>query len=264
MSTLQEIDLAVNIPQNAPMHIYAAAAEKCLEWSRPDSALKVCDLGLQRHPSYAGLRLFRAESLLLQNRAEHAEADLRAVLLAEPQHPRALKLLGHTLMTQRRFREALPVLERAEFILMGDQDIPQWLAAAEKGAEAEALAPPDAPTVDAAPGASEVAGRLADLVSVPGALAASVTLGQWESHGGPEWDAYETALKGMRALEESMGSVLSEAGFGPLTDISLHEGAALLTAHFAEDATVRMAADGRTREGLVAWQCRKALGEVAE
>lgn len=264
MSTLQDIDLAVNIPPNAPMHIYSAAAEKCLEWNRPDSALKVCDLGLKRHPSYAGLRLFRAEALLLEQRVEHAEEDLRAVLGAEPQHPRALKLLGHTLMTQGRFRDALPVLERAEFILVGDPDIPEWLAAAEQGAEQEALAPPEPEAARPDRTAAEMAERLEGLLSLPGALAASIECGELERHDGPEWEAYGSALDEIQRMKERMAAVLDLSGLGPLSDITMHEGAAMVTAHWGAESSVRLAVDGRTREGLIAWQCRKALGEVAE
>lgn len=262
MATLQEIDLAVNIPANAPPHIYAAAAEKCLEWSRPDSALKVCDLGMQRHPSYAGLRLFRAEALLLQNCPGPAEEDLRAVLAAEPQHPRALKLLCHTLMLQSRFRDALPMLERAEFLLMGDTDIPEWLSRAEEGARAEAEAPPEPPATGLS--ALEMQERVEDLVSLPGVLAAAFTAGGRTAHGGPEWESAGPAVEAMRGLEEALAAVLEEIGFGPATDITLREDAVVLTAHYAGDASVRMIADARTREGLVAWQCRKALGVGAE
>jgi len=54
MASTQDMSMAVNIPPNAPQHVYAAAAEQALEWGRADGALQVADLGLSRHPGYTG------------------------------------------------------------------------------------------------------------------------------------------------------------------------------------------------------------------
>jgi len=262
MARTQEPSIAVNIPINAPPHVYAAAAEQCLEWGRPDDALKVSDLGLERHPSYAGLRLFRAEALLLNGRAEQGEEDLRAVLVAEPQHPRALKQLARLLVVQRRFREALPILERAEFILISDQDIPQWLQIAEQGALQEPetpLQPLELPVQ--VPDLSE---RCSELLETPGVLAVSISDGTRERHCGAEWDHHANAVTRLREMETQMAGVLAEAGFGSLVDAYVHMGETTVMSHHRAKMTVCVAADSRTREGLIAWQCRKALGEASE
>jgi tetratricopeptide (TPR) repeat protein len=239
--------------------VYAAAAEQALEWGRPEAALEVSELGLSRHPAYAGLRLFRAEALLLHKRFDEGEADLRAVLAAEPQHPHAIKTLAHLLMSRGRFRDALPILERAEFILMGDPDIPEWLKAAEAGAENEEVATPvaflDLP---------ETSERLRELAAVPGVRAISLTSGEESRSAGLAAGEMAPALQRLAALEADIASVLTDAGFGQLTDVSLQCGDMAWSTCAGPMATVRVAADARTREGLVQWHCKKIVGEAAQ
>jgi tetratricopeptide (TPR) repeat protein len=259
MAETNQSSMAVNIPPNAPPHVYAAAAEKALEWGQPETALQVSELGLSRHPSYAGLRLFRAEALLLDKRFDEGEADLRAVLASEPQHPRAIKTLAQVLMARGRFREALPILERAEFILMGDPDIPAWLQAAESGAEEEADVVPvsflDLP---------ETTERLREMSLVPGIRAVSLSSGGETRSAGVEAGDLLPGMKRLSLLEGAMASVLADAGFGALIDVSVQSGDIAWTSHSGPMAALRVAADARVREGLVSWHCKKITGEGAE
>lgn len=257
MADSQKPAMAVNIPLNAPPHVYAAAAEQALEWGRPETALEVTDLGLSRHPAYAGLRLFRAEALLLDKQFDEGEKDLRAVLASEPQHPRAIKTLAHLLMSRGRFRDALPILERAEFILMGDPDIPDWLRAAEEGAEhEEAVASVtflDLP---------ETMERLRELAAVPGVHGVTLHSSGESRAAGAHVAEMSAALERLARLEADIASVLAEVGFGVVTDVGLQGGDISWTSCAGSMATVRVAADARAREGLVQWHCKKLVGEA--
>jgi tetratricopeptide (TPR) repeat protein len=259
MAETNQTAMAVNIPPNAPPHVYAAAAEKALEWGRPETALEVSELGLSRHPSYAGLRLFRAEALLLDKRFEEGEADLRAVLASEPQHPRAIKTLAQVLMALGRFREALPILERAEFILMGDPDIPAWLKAAEDGAEDEVEIEPvgflDLP---------ETMERLREMSLIPGIRALALSCGGESRSAGVEAGDLLPGLQRLSHLEGAMASVMADAGFGALIDVSVQSGDIAWTSHSGPMAALRVAADVRAREGLVSWHSKKITGEAGE
>lgn len=259
MADQNQSAMAVNIPPNAPPHVYGAAAEQALEWGRPEAALEISELGLSRHPAYAGLRLFRAEALILQKRFDEGEEDLRAVLAAEPQHPHAIKTLAHLLMSRGRFRDALPILERAEFILMGDPDIPDWLKAAEQGAENEETTAPvaflDLP---------ETSERLHELVAVPGVRAIMLDSGDQTRSGGLAAGELAPAMQRLAALEADIASVLTEVGFGAVTDVSIQGGDIAWTSCAGPMATARVAADSRTREGLVLWHCKKIVGEAAQ
>ncbi|HEY3267901.1 MAG TPA: hypothetical protein VGM37_13300 [Armatimonadota bacterium] len=256
----QDMSMAVNIPPNAPPHIYAAAAAQFLEWGRADGALRVSELGIARHPNYTGLRMFRAEALILHRRIEQGEEDLRAVLAAEPQHPRAVKVLAHLLMTQKRFREAVPLLERAEFICMGDPDIPAWLDAAEKGAEEQAAAPPP-PAPPSFVMALETTERVREIAALPGIRA--ITLSDEQNHRffGEQSESDGRATKSMESLERDMGSLLADAGFGCLTDASLQDAESMWASRLSVKATVRVSTDASVREGLVAWHLQRILGE---
>jgi tetratricopeptide (TPR) repeat protein len=258
MADQQKPAMAVNIPANAPPHVYAAAAEQALEWGRPEAALEVSELGLARHPAYAGLRLFHAEALLMHQRFEEGEVDLRAALAAEPQHPRATKTLAQLLMSQGRFREALPILERAEFILMGDPEIVEWLRTAEQGAENEAVAEPlkylDSP---------ETAERLREMALAPGNRAISLSSGGDTRSAGADAGPLASNLERLATLEGSIASVLTDVGFGTLTDMSLQGGDTAWSSHSCPLAVVRVVSDARVREGLIAWHCQKLMGEAA-
>lgn len=258
MARTKDPFILVEIPPNAPPHIYCAAAEQCIERGQGQNALRISNLGLERNPSYTSLRLYRAEALRLCGEAENGEDDLRAVLAAEPQHPRALKCLSGLLMTQERFEEALPVLERAEFILMNDPDIGRWIEIAEQAIrEAEEHGSAPSGTMSEA----DIIGRLTALVDTPGVLGVSLRDGDAERHGGPEWSRMAPAMEPLRGMEGRVGLVLSDVGFGALVDSSLHRGETTLTAHHKGARRVCVMADGRAREGLIAWQCRKALAE---
>lgn len=256
-----DMSMAVNIPPTAPPHVYAAAAEQCLQWGRPDGALQVSELGLQRHPTYTGLKLFRAEALLLHRKLDRSEEDLRAVLAAEPLHPRAIKILAHLLMEQHRFAEAVPILERAEFILMNDPDIPGWLQAAEQGLEDERNAPP--PAYDFLY-SEETSARLSEFTEVPGVQALCILDEFNARYAGPDHDRHKRTLDSMSSLERCMSEVLHDAGFGAFHEAIVHTPDAVLAACKGTQATVRAVADPRVREGLVAWHCKKTLGEDPE
>lgn len=261
MASTQDMSMAVNIPASAPQHVYAAAAEQALEWGRADGALQVAELGLSRHPAYTGLRCFRAEALLKHNRAEEAEEDLRAVLNAEPQHPRALKALSCMLMDQRRFREALRFLQRAEFVILDDPEITEWLSAAEERADDEPPAAPPPPSFLHTP---DVQTRAQELANLPGVRA--ILLGDDDDTRlfGRETTASGKALEKMEGVERSIGEVLERLGFGPLKDASLQSERTTLTSRRSASGFVRVASDSSLREGLITWHAAKVLGEVHE
>lgn len=260
MASNQDMSMAVNIPANAPQHVYAAAAEQALAWGRADGALDVCELGLKRHPAYTGLRLFRAEALLTHDRRDEAESDLLAVLSAEPQHPRALKVISSVLMDQRRYREALPFLERAEFLLFGDPEISAWLADAESREDEETevqAAPPDALY------SPEVQQRVGELLALQGVHSVVLDGGSGARVLGVETGNVVKGLAAMAALEESLGEVLAEAGLGTLTDVSLQTADTQWTSRRGPRGVVRVAAAVSLREGLLAWHTAKVLSEAA-
>jgi tetratricopeptide (TPR) repeat protein len=250
--------MAVNIPPNAPQHVYAAAAEQALEWGRADGALQVAELGLSRHPGYTGLRCFRAEALLKHNRQEEAEEDLRAVLNSEPQHPRALKMISYLLMDQRRYREALRFLQRAEFVILDDAEITEWLGVAEARAEEAPPAPPPTLSLLYTP---DVQARAQELASVPGVHAVLLADEGDKRTFGSDGGKSRLDLERMDAVERTMGEVLQRLGFGCLTDVSLQTGDTTLTSRRSHAGVVRVAADSRLREGLIAWHAAKVLGE---
>lgn len=258
--TTEQMTLALNIPPSAPPHVYAAAAEQCLQWGRPDGALKVSQLGLDRHPSYTGLRVFRAEALLQSNRVDEAEKDLRAVLGAEPQHPKAVKLLATLLVTERRWKEALPVLDRAEFILSDDAEIAAWLKQAEEFAASGA---PDSEGPQNFVFSEETANRVSGLTTLKGVRAVSVSDDRNARRFGEEGQALSRLLDGLEPLEGRIGQILERLGFGSLKEISIQCDDTRLVSHH-NGAILRVATDSTVREGLVNWHCAKILGENPE
>lgn len=257
-ASTQDMSMAVNIPPSAPQHVYAAAAEQALEWGRADGALEVCELGLSRHPAYTGLRLFRAEALIKHNRNDEAEADLRSVLAAEPQHPRALKAISYLLMNQRRYKEALAYLERAEFLILDDAEITEWLAVAEERAGEEPSPLPPPPSFLYTP---DVQTRAQELSAQPGVHAVLLSADDGDRLFGEESHPAIHDLKRMAPLEQVMAGVMADAGFGELTDVTLKSEGTLWTSRRGKSGVVRVVADARMREGLIAWHAAKVLGE---
>jgi tetratricopeptide (TPR) repeat protein len=243
-------------PSNAPPHAFAAAAEQYLTYNKPEEALQITEQGLERHPSYTGLRLFRADALLRQDRRTEAEADLRAVLEAERQHPQALKMLCRTLVDDRRWREALPLLETADFILIGDPEIGAWLKEAEVKAEEEPEPVETGPTPE-----EEAAAQVADLSLIPGVEAlvfnasdARVTTGR------PD---LALALESLQGLQYEVGQVLEATGFGSLREVTMTCGEEQWYSRRSEAASIHVVSQG-VRSGLVSWHCAKVLGEGTE
>ncbi|HEY3412890.1 MAG TPA: tetratricopeptide repeat protein [Armatimonadota bacterium] len=254
----KEMSMAVNIPPNAPQHVYAAAAEQALEWGRADGALEVSNLGLSRHPAYTGLRVFRGEALIKHNRYSEAEEDLRAVLASEPQHPRALKAICYLLMDRQRYREALVFLERAEFVIMGDAEIIEWLGVAEQRAGQEPEAPPPPPSFLFSP---EAQSRVQEVLALNGVKSVLLECGGDNRLFGETSTPAADDLKRMGVLEASAAGVLHDCGFGDLTDVSLHSEETICTSRRGPKGVMRVAADAQLREGLIAWHLTKALAE---
>lgn len=79
---------------------------------RMGEAIALCQEGVQLNPTDVKLRMHLASMLLNNGRADEAETQLRAVLLHEPKHPKALLGLSQTLAARGDRAEAVAMARR--------------------------------------------------------------------------------------------------------------------------------------------------------
>ena len=103
-------------PEDAQM-LFLVEAEILDEAGRPDDALAVYADALKAYPDDQDLLYGRAMYAVKLDRLGPAEADLRRIIEANPEHADALNALGYTLADRtKRHREALGYIERAHKI----------------------------------------------------------------------------------------------------------------------------------------------------
>jgi len=100
-------------PDDAQM-LFLVEAEILDDAGRPDDAMAVYEAALKAFPNDLDLLYGRAMYLVKHNRIVPAEADLKRIIAANPEHADALNALGYTLADRTdRFQEALGLIERA-------------------------------------------------------------------------------------------------------------------------------------------------------
>lgn len=100
-------------PPLAP-RITASEAEMLLDVDRFDDALSVYAAGLQRDPADTDMLYGRSLVYERMNKFPEAEADLRAILKADPDDARAMNALGYMLtVNTKRFDEARKLISKA-------------------------------------------------------------------------------------------------------------------------------------------------------
>lgn len=93
---------------------YLLEAELHQQDERPDAELDAYNRGLGAHPDDGALLYARALMWERRDDIPRAEADLRRILVAEPENVAALNALGYTLADRTdRYREALELIDRA-------------------------------------------------------------------------------------------------------------------------------------------------------
>ncbi|MCD9033782.1 tetratricopeptide repeat protein [Luteimonas sp. Y-2-2-4F] len=93
---------------------YLLEAELHQQDDRPDAELDAYNRGLGAHPDDGALLYARALMWERRDDVPRAEADLRRILVAEPENVAALNALGYTLADRTdRYREALELIDRA-------------------------------------------------------------------------------------------------------------------------------------------------------
>jgi tetratricopeptide (TPR) repeat protein len=100
-------------PEDA-VTLYLVEGDILDEVGRRDAALDVYAAGLKAYPDNADILYARALLAVKLDRIDLAEADLRHVIAADPDHADALNALGYTLADRTdRYEEALALIERA-------------------------------------------------------------------------------------------------------------------------------------------------------
>lgn len=94
--------------------LYLVEAEILDEVGRTDDAMAVYGLAIDAFPDNTDLKYARAMYAVKLNRIELAEADLRDIIIANPDHADALNALGYTLADRtERYTEAKAFIEQA-------------------------------------------------------------------------------------------------------------------------------------------------------
>ncbi len=94
--------------------LFLVEAEILDQVGRPDEALAVYDEAVQSFPGDPDLLYSRALFAVKLDRIDRAEADLRQILIGNPDHADALNALGYTLADRTdRYQEAARLIERA-------------------------------------------------------------------------------------------------------------------------------------------------------
>lgn len=94
--------------------LFLVEAEILDQVGRPDEALAVYDEAVQSFPGDPDLLYSRALFSVKLDRIDRAEADLRQILIGNPDHADALNALGYTLADRTdRYQEAARLIERA-------------------------------------------------------------------------------------------------------------------------------------------------------
>ncbi|TQV63074.1 MAG: tetratricopeptide repeat protein [Halothiobacillaceae bacterium] len=103
----------IEVPEER-VRLFLAEAGLLKDADSPEAALKLLDEALIAHPGDPDLLYTRALLADQLDRFPEAEADLRAILAQDPNHPEALNALGFTL-AQRNIRldEALELIDKA-------------------------------------------------------------------------------------------------------------------------------------------------------
>lgn len=110
----QRLDELRDIYPELGDQLYAAEGQLLYEANRPAKSLAVYQTGLDASPDSTELRYGRSMAYERLGRIEEAEADLRAVLDAEPSDARALNALGYLLASHtRRYAEAQNYIQQA-------------------------------------------------------------------------------------------------------------------------------------------------------
>lgn len=99
---------------------YVALGDALLAMSKPEDALCVAVAGLRVRPRDVAGRIMMSRALIALERLEEAEAQLRWVVGEAPRDTCGLRLLGEVLLQQKRYDDALPVLERALWLDSAD------------------------------------------------------------------------------------------------------------------------------------------------
>lgn len=93
---------------------YLLEAELQLRETNPDGEVEVLTRGLAAYPDESALLYARALAWERKDDVPRAEADLRKILVAEPENVAALNALGYTLADRtHRYQEALELIDRA-------------------------------------------------------------------------------------------------------------------------------------------------------
>lgn len=93
---------------------YLLEAELQLRETNPDGEVEVLTRGLAAYPDDSALLYARALAWERKDDVPRAEADLRKILVAEPENVAALNALGYTLADRtHRHQEALELIDRA-------------------------------------------------------------------------------------------------------------------------------------------------------
>jgi tetratricopeptide (TPR) repeat protein len=94
--------------------LFLVEAEILDEVGRKEDAMAVYAAALESYPDSADILYARALYAVKVDRVDLAEADLRRVIAAQPEHADALNALGYTLADRtERFQEALALIEKA-------------------------------------------------------------------------------------------------------------------------------------------------------
>jgi TolB-like protein/class 3 adenylate cyclase/rhodanese-related sulfurtransferase/tetratricopeptide (TPR) repeat protein len=94
-------------------YAYAVSSEILARHGQYDEALADAERGLALEPNNPDIHISKARALNVMGRAEEAELSVHRALRLDPHHqPDYLRVLGHALFHQKRYDEAVEVLER--------------------------------------------------------------------------------------------------------------------------------------------------------
>lgn len=93
---------------------YLQEAGLLREEGRLEASIAVADRGLEEHPGERELRYGRALTLVMLDRIDDAETELRQLLAEQPDSPQLLNALGYTLVDRTpQLQEGFELIERA-------------------------------------------------------------------------------------------------------------------------------------------------------
>jgi predicted regulator of Ras-like GTPase activity (Roadblock/LC7/MglB family)/Flp pilus assembly protein TadD len=100
-------ELSKKLAQNPDSMVFVQLADAHRRAGDLEQSVKVCQLGLERHPTYATARAILGRNFLDLGRLDDADAEFRKIEVADPENIMAHRMLGQIAMQKGQYAEAI-------------------------------------------------------------------------------------------------------------------------------------------------------------